>query len=563
MDFDDQPAAPLPDLTSADRMTEHRAPGTQRGAYRWYVLGVLMAALALSLIDRQILTILAGPVKADLNLSDAELGLLYGTAFAVFYSLFGIPLGRLADAWVRTRLMALSLLGWSAMTIFSGLATNLMQLSIARMGVGVGEATANPVAYSLLSDYFPKEKRATAIAIYSSGVALGVGGSLWAGGAVVDLWTHWFGTGPTPFGLKGWQAAFIAVGLPGILLAGLVLSLREPERGATDGMPQSARTTAPWSAFWAEVFAILPPFTVLNLVRLKAPRAVWRTHILVVLGIAAVATAMAIFTNAIEPAAKRHVLFVIGNFEITGHTLQWTALSIGIYGVFAWAQSLRLRDAPAFALIWKSPPMVALLAAAALEMITNYGLTAFTPFYAVTTFHMPLARVGLEMGIVAGLAGLIGTNLGGIAADYFRGKNPSGRLYVSLFAMVAPVPLVPVMLAAPTLEILLAWWMLVGTIVTAWLAGIASSTQDLVLPRMRGTSAAALTLSMTMIGLGLGPYSAGLVADVTGSLYTGIVSVYAVVPLTALCMIIAIRTIGKTEATLLDRARAAGEPLSP
>ena len=544
-------------------MTGDRAPGTQRGAYRWYVLGVLMAALALSLIDRQILTILAGPVKADLNLSDAELGLLYGTAFAVFYSLFGIPLGRLADVWVRTRLMALSLFGWSLMTIFSGLAANLGQLAIARMGVGVGEATANPVAYSLLSDYFPKEKRATAIAIYSSGVALGVGGSLWVGGAVVDLWTHWFGAGSTPFGLKGWQAAFIAVGLPGILLAALVLNLREPRRGATDGMPEATAATAPWSAFWAEVFAILPPFTLINLVRLKAPRAVWRTHLLVMLVIAAVATGMAIFANAIEPAVKRHVLFIVGGFEITGHTLQWTALSVGVYGIFSWAQSLRLRDAPAFALILKSPPMVALLAAAALEMIMNYGLTAFTPLYAVTTFHLPLARVGLEMGIVAGLAGLIGTNLGGVVADYFRSKNPSGRLYVSLFAMVAPAPLVPVMLAAPSLEVLLAWWMLVGTVVTAWLAGIASSTQDLVLPRMRGTSAAALTLSMTMFGLGLGPYTTGLIADVTGSLYTGIVSVYAVVPLMALCMIVAIRTIGRSEATLVARARAAGEPLNP
>src|SRR3974390_3145173 len=158
---------------------------TQTSAYRWYVLFILMVALAFSLIDRQILTILAGPIKKDLGLSDAELGLLYGTTFAVFYSLFGIPLGRLADSWVRTRLMALGLFGWSCLTVFSGFAANLPQLAAARLGVGIGEASANPAAYSLISDYFPNEKRATAIAIYSLGVSFGMGGSLWFGGAIV------------------------------------------------------------------------------------------------------------------------------------------------------------------------------------------------------------------------------------------------------------------------------------------------------------------------------------------------------------------------------------------
>jgi hypothetical protein len=130
---------------------------------------------------------------------------------------------------------------------------------------------------------------------------------------------------------------------------------------------------------------------------------------------------------------------------------------------------------------------------------------------------------------------------------------------VSFFGQMAPVPLVPVMLMAPTLETMLAWWLAVGTLMTMWFAGTASATQDLVLPRMRGTAAAAHTLVMTMIGLGCGPYIAGLVSDVTGSLFLGITSVFLVAPLIAVCMITAIVTLPRTEALMHMRAQAAGE----
>src|SRR5258707_3967850 len=125
--------------------------------------------------------------------------------------------------------------------------------------------------------------------------------------------------------------------------------------------------------------------------------------------------------------------------------------------------------------------MVALLSASALNMTLNYGLTSWAPFYGVVTYKLPLARVGLEMGVVAAAAGLLGTYLGGVLADWARHRSPRGRLYVSLAAMIGSVPIAPIMFAAPTLEIMLAWWLLLGTIVTAWLAGIAAATQELVL----------------------------------------------------------------------------------
>src|SRR5512139_1429515 len=145
------------------------------GGYAWYVLAVLVLVYVFNFIDRQILSILAQEIKGDLGLSDAEIGFLYGTAFAVFYAIFGIPLGRLADVWVRRSLIALGLAFWSAMTALSGTARSFPTLGAYRIGVGVGEASASPAAFSSLVDWFPARLRATAISIYSSGVYIGAG----------------------------------------------------------------------------------------------------------------------------------------------------------------------------------------------------------------------------------------------------------------------------------------------------------------------------------------------------------------------------------------------------
>ncbi|MEC7741923.1 MAG: MFS transporter, partial [Pseudomonadota bacterium] len=199
-------------------------------AYSWYALGVLVLIYVLNFIDRQILSILANDIKADLGVEDDYLGFLYGTAFAVFYALFGIPLGKLADSWKRVRLMSLGLALWSTMTALSGFAKNATTLTVARIGVGVGEATASPSAYSLISDWFPARLRATALAIYSSGLYIGGGISLLIGGLIVENWNAAYPNGG-PLGLVGWQAAFLSVGLPGLVLALWVLTLREPVRG--------------------------------------------------------------------------------------------------------------------------------------------------------------------------------------------------------------------------------------------------------------------------------------------------------------------------------------------
>jgi len=150
-------------------------------------LAVLVLVYVLNFLDRQIVTILAEDIKADLGISDAQIGFLYGTAFAVFYAVFGIPLGRLADVWVRRSLIAAGLAFWSLATAVSGFTRSFAELGTARVGVGVGEASATPAAYSMLSDSFPPRVRATVLAIYSSGIYIGGGLGLLIGGQIVDV----------------------------------------------------------------------------------------------------------------------------------------------------------------------------------------------------------------------------------------------------------------------------------------------------------------------------------------------------------------------------------------
>ncbi len=234
------------------------------GAYAKYVLSILVLVYAMNFIDRQILAILAEDIKRDLNLSDADLGFLYGTAFAVFYALFGIPLGRLADNWVRVRLLSAGLFIWSGMTALSGLSTSFLQLSAARVGVGIGEASASPSAFSMLSDWFPRERRATALAIYSAGLYIGGGVSLLIGAVVVKAWNAAYPV-VGPMGLVGWQAAFLAVGLPGLLLSLWIATLKEPVRGRAEGLPEPAKVENVGRKLWQDVSSVIPPLTLFHL----------------------------------------------------------------------------------------------------------------------------------------------------------------------------------------------------------------------------------------------------------------------------------------------------------
>jgi predicted MFS family arabinose efflux permease len=191
--------------------------------YSNYVLSLLFVVYLFNFIDRQILGILLEPIKEELQVSDTAMGFLTGVAFALFYTFAGIPIARWADVGTRRTIISLGLLVWSAMTALSGLARGFPHLALARMGVGVGEAAATPPAHSLISDYFPPERRATALGIYTMGGYLGILFGLLLGGWINEFF--------------GWRMAFLAVGLPGVLLAVIVrLTLREPPRGHSEGL---------------------------------------------------------------------------------------------------------------------------------------------------------------------------------------------------------------------------------------------------------------------------------------------------------------------------------------
>ena len=195
---------------------------------RRYALGVLVVVYTFNFIDRQILAILLPAIKAEFLVDDWVLGFLAGSAFALFYATLGIPIATLADRWNRRNLIAIAVAIWSAMTALSGMAGNIVHLTLARIGVGVGEAGCSPAAHSLIADYYPPEKRSTAMGIYSLGISLGIMIAYLAGGWVAQN--------------IGWRAAFLMVGLPGLILAVVVrYTMQEPPRGMSEGRIDSGR----------------------------------------------------------------------------------------------------------------------------------------------------------------------------------------------------------------------------------------------------------------------------------------------------------------------------------
>lgn len=508
------------------------------GRYSWYVLSVLVVVYVFNFIDRQILSILAEDIKADLGLTDAHLGFLYGTAFAVFYSLFGIPLGRLADMWLRGRLMAMGLALWSAMTAVSGFATNFTHLAVARIGVGIGEASASPAAFSMLSDLFPKEKRATVLAIYSSGLYIGAGISVLIGGLIVDGWNAAFPAGTAPLGLKGWQAAFLAVGLPGLLLAVLVATFREPVRGLADGI-LSRPEPQPWAKFFDELSAVLPPLTLLHLRRHGAPASLIAAN----LGLAAVIVAAATALT-----------------WLTGDWLQWSAVALGIYAAITWSQGLKLRDKPTYALIFGSPVFVCAVLSFGLISFAGYATGFWSVPYAMREFGVSKSEAGIVLGLSAMVGSSAGVIGGGRLSDWLRLRRADGRILLAAAAVILPVPFLIIAYTTSDLMMFYVMNLVVSIFGALWVGAAAATGQDLVLPRMRGAATATYFLGTTLLGLALGPYYVGKISTLTGDLGEAVIWLLAVAPVTLALLWYVARSIHAAESSRVDRARAAGEP---
>lgn len=375
---------------------------------RGVVLGILLLVYISSYFDRLILSILLPQIKAEFGVPDTYLGLLSGLAFAIFYTTLGVPLARIADSRSRVNLLTICITAWSLMTAVCGMAVTFIQLVLARVGVGVGEAGCNPAAHSLIADYFPLEQRSTALATYATAVPLGSLLGLALGGWLGDEF--------------GWRVAFMAAGLPGLLLAILVkLVLKEPPRGMAD----RPRTVNPADE--------------------KSPR----------LGVA-------------------------------------------------------------FAFLWHTRSFRALCAAAAAEAFVGYGLLLWLPTYLIRSFGLTASETGFRLGLMVGLAGLVGALGVGYMTDRLGKRNR--RFYCWMPAIVSAIALVSNIAVYSSTSITVTFTLLIIPLIALPANGgpIYAAVQSVVPPRMRATAAAILLLVLNLIGLGFGPAFIGLMSDVLG-----------------------------------------------
>jgi MFS family permease len=370
------------------------------------MLWILLIVYIFNFLDRQIVNILAEPIKADLGLSDTQLGLLAGPAFAVFYALLGIPIARYADkqGTNRVRLISLALAIWSAMTAVCGLAQNFVQLLFARIGVGVGEAGCTPAAHSLISDSVAPEKRSSAIAFYGLGVPIGSLLGLIIGGIVNDLY--------------GWRIALMFVGLPGLLLALVVLFvMREPRHSRTAEAAAAAAATIPLS---------------------------------------------------------------------TGEAMRE---------------------------IFASRAFVYILIAASVTAFLGYGKGLWTISFFIRSHGLSTTEAGLSMAVVLGLAGVLGTWLGGKLADKYGARDKRHILTFPAYGMAVAAPVLFLGYLTEDWRIAVALLVLPTMLNAAYYGPAYGCVQGLVQPRARAVAASIMLFGQNLIGLGLGPFLFGVLSD--------------------------------------------------
>jgi MFS family permease len=474
---------------AAARTTMARVPD---GSYARYALFILVIVYIINFVDRQILTVLAEEIKADLGISDARIGFLYGTAFAVFYALFGIPLARLADVWIRTRLIAIGLAFWSIMTVLSGTARSFEPLAACRFGVGIGEASASPAANSLISDYFPAKMRATAISIYCSAICIGSGIGIFLGGAIVDGWAAMFPDPATaPFGLKGWHVAFFVVGLPGLLMVPIVARLREPQRGQSDGIVVPNHPT-PFQEAGRSLISIVPPLTLIGLYEAGG-----RVREFAVNGCAAIGLA----------------LIAWGLTAYVGEPQQWAALAIGIYAVFSWAQALTKRDRVTFQLTFGSRAFLLTTVGFSCIAFATNGVGFWMIPFLIRAHDVSLAEVGSIVGLGQAIGGWAGMTLGGIITDRLRPRVNGAPHLIGIVTGAVCLPIVLSFLTTGNLWVAYVMSFLFSTIAPMYAGPGNTALMELVLPRMRAIAIALHFFTSTFFAFAIGPFVVGRLSD--------------------------------------------------
>jgi len=367
----------------------------------YYALLILTIVYSFNFIDRQLLAILQEAIKAELELSDTQLGLLTGFAFAAFYVIAGLPIARWADRSNRRNIVALSLFTWSFMTAISGAVGNFIQLLLARIGVGIGEAGGSPPSHSIISDIFPPHKRASAIGFYSMGVSIGILFGFLLGG-----WLNEF---------FGWRVAFLVVGAPGILLAIIVrLTVAEPVRGLTENRRVSNK-----------------------------------------------------------PVPIKQIVEVLWNCRSFRH------LAMG----------------------------------AGLNAFAGYSISNWTASFMIRSHGMATGELGTWLSMTLGLGGAIGVFCGGMLADRLAPRDKRWYCWLPALTGFVCLPFMAAVYLVSNPYVALMLGVVPGILFNVYLGNTIATTHALVGLRMRAMSSAILFLILNTIGLGLGPWSVGMLSD--------------------------------------------------
>ena len=521
-----------------------------------YALALVSLTNALSLLDRNILAILAPRIKRDLGIGDAEMGLLYGTVFALFYALFSLPLGRLTDGWIRSRLLSISLGFWSVATALAAGAQGFTLLALSRLGVGIGEGAATPAGSSLIFDHYARPRRGFAMAVLAAAIALGLGGSSVLGGVAADWWDRLYPAGGAPLGLKGWQFAFALASAPGFVLAVLLWRMPEPQRGRLDGI-ESPPDPHPFRSSFDVLCAVTPVLNWVTLAARKARGQYWLVSFASVVIIVAAAVLLTRFTSSIAPRPPLH----LGSVSLNPHALQWGVIGFGSIVVVNLLQHLRLADRPTFEVITGSPALLLCMAIGSLQTLINYGIMGFTPSFLMKSFGLSPAATGLQFGVVAGAIGILGPLISGPVSDWINNRYPGGgRVYVTLFSLGVSPLIAFWVYSSPDPSSFYLRFVVYSVVLTGWLPPLYAVMYEQVLPRMRGITSSTYVITSTIFGLGIGPFVVGMISDANGgNLSAAILSINWVSPLIVIMLVALALRVKRDEGRILERARQAGE----
>lgn len=455
-------------------MTDTPAATAPKPAYRAYVLTILVVVYTFNFLDRQIIGILAVPIKDELGLTDTQLGLMGGPAFALLYSTLGVPIAWFADRISRTWIMTVALTLWSAATAACGFVGSFAQLFAARMAVGIGEAGGVAPAYSIITDYTPPERRARALAIYSFGIPIGSALGIVFGGLIASK--------------INWRFAFIAVGIAGVLLAPVFrATVREPARGHYEAQ-RGAPPAAPAGGL-PGIFAFV----------------LW--------AVAGAAVGVALGTLAAW-LGDQILALINGEAHESGFRLinptrfAWMSVfGAAVGGSLCFSRSV-------LPTLLRKPSFWLLTFGASASSMMGYGVFFWLPAFFVRSFTIDLLTASLMFGAILFVAGIAGIWLGGFLSDHLGEKNKAAYAYVPAIAFLLTAPFYAAGVMAPSPYLAVALFFVPIALGLAWLGPALSAFQHLVPPHMRATASSVFLLINNLLGIAGGIYVLGRLSDV-------------------------------------------------